>query len=482
MHLGVLRHKLLGALVSSGRHSTARHICTSRSLQCSAQSPLISQEAQLASTPHYAALPLDRATHLRKEPAELGRLAESPQALFVALYKGQNLVTTTASDSAAAQLLEDVQGSSEEAQWMNLRNEGPAMQPGSAALLALARGLVLWHESEIAEAAPTYPATGGHARGNAQGKPSMWPRTDPACIMLVACGDYMLLGRQSRWAPGRYSLLAGFSEIGETLEQAVVREVLEESGVAVEPGSIRYHSSQPWPFPRSLMIGFTSAAVPAAVPELLLSAPGLKAAKSVGMLDQEIEHTAGELLRLPVIDIPDKELEAARWFHSDWLRAFIAGRLPSDTVPFTMPGTHSLAGRIITSHVHQSHMDQGPLTSLQQLPELTIGQGTFKYILVRVSLRNTGEQPRLVVRGDVASGYHADIRDKLQFEAQHLCKGDKVQLEVLGGGRMEHHPEQQILSIYGFSTGFGQAPHEVTAAIVKRWLPFHDVTISYDGY
>lgn len=63
-----------------------------------------------------------------------------------------------------------------------------------------------------------------------------------------------------------------------------------------------------------------------------------------------------------------------------------------------------------------------------------------------------------------------------------LTKWHVVQLKVLGGGRMEHHPDQKVLSIFGYSTGFGQAPHEVTAAIAKRWLPLHDVTISYEGY
>ena len=57
-----------------------------------------------------------------------------------------------------------------------------------------------------------------------------------------------------------------------------------------------------------------------------------------------------------------------------------------------------------------------------------------------------------------------------------------MQLHVLGGGRMEHYPDKQVLSIYGFSTAYDQAPHEVTAAIAKQWLPFHDITISYQGY
>jgi len=80
------------------------------------------------------------------------------------------------------------------------------------------------------------------------------PRTDPVVIMLVADGDRLLLGRQAAWPTGRYSALAGFVEPGESLEEAVAREVLEEAGVRV--GTVSYISSQPWPFPASLMLGF----------------------------------------------------------------------------------------------------------------------------------------------------------------------------------------------------------------------------------
>jgi NAD+ diphosphatase len=89
-----------------------------------------------------------------------------------------------------------------------------------------------------------------------------FPRLDPAIIVLVTDGRHALLGRQASWPAGRYSTIAGFVEPGESLEDAVAREVLEETGVHVLDAS--YHSSQPWPFPSSLMIGYTATAQPGA--------------------------------------------------------------------------------------------------------------------------------------------------------------------------------------------------------------------------
>jgi NAD+ diphosphatase len=91
-----------------------------------------------------------------------------------------------------------------------------------------------------------------------------FPRLDPAIIVLVSDGERALLGRQAAWPAGQYSTIAGFVEPGESLEDAVAREVMEETGVAVTDA--HYHSSQPWPFPSSLMVGFTARAGTDAVP------------------------------------------------------------------------------------------------------------------------------------------------------------------------------------------------------------------------
>jgi NAD+ diphosphatase len=93
---------------------------------------------------------------------------------------------------------------------------------------------------------------------NAACAQELFPRIDPAIIVLVSDGERALLGRQASWPPRRYSTIAGFVEAGESLEDAVEREVAEETGVAVT--GLRYDSSQPWPFPSSLMIGFQATA------------------------------------------------------------------------------------------------------------------------------------------------------------------------------------------------------------------------------
>src|SRR5262249_47246584 len=101
----------------------------------------------------------------------------------------------------------------------------------------------------------------GHVRrcSNAACATQHFPRTDPAVIMLVTDGDRALLGRQRSWPAGQHSTLAGFVEPGESLEDAVAREVFEETGIRV--AEVRYHSSQPWPFPSSIMLGFTAKAL-----------------------------------------------------------------------------------------------------------------------------------------------------------------------------------------------------------------------------
>lgn len=132
-----------------------------------------------------------------------------------------------------------------------------------AGVFAYAKALLLWHTRARfcgACGSPTAISRAGHCRRcqNPDCKLEHFPRTDAAIITLVTDGDRALIGRGAHWPERRFSTLAGFVEPGESLEDALRREVWEESGIRV--GRCRYRSSQPWPFPASLMLGFYAEA------------------------------------------------------------------------------------------------------------------------------------------------------------------------------------------------------------------------------
>ncbi|HEX8907174.1 MAG TPA: NAD(+) diphosphatase, partial [Longimicrobiaceae bacterium] len=194
-------------------------------------------------------------------------------------------------------------------EFQELRRHGSVLPPRDAGMLAFARGMMHWHARHRfcgVCGEPTEQRDAGHVRAcTAEACGAIhFPRTDPAVIMLVTHEDRALLGRQAVWDAGRYSTLAGFVEPGESLEDAVAREVWEEAGVRL--GEIRYHSSQPWPFPSSLMVGFTAEA-----------------------LDD-------------TVTIDHDELEDARWFTRDEIRRDLAdGRL-------LLPSPLSISYRLVT--------------------------------------------------------------------------------------------------------------------------------------
>ena len=194
----------------------------------------------------------------------------------------------------------------EETALRELRPLAPLLPPDSASLLAYARALALWkarHRHCGVCGAPNLPARAGHVmRCTRTGcGTEAFPRLDPAIIVLVtdSTGERALLGRQASWQEGRYSTIAGFVEPGESLEDAVIREVEEETGVVV--GDVEYVASQPWPFPSSLMLGFRAVA------------------------------------RTHDITLRDGELEDARWFS----RADIAAGHPA------LPPAGAISARLI---------------------------------------------------------------------------------------------------------------------------------------
>ncbi len=163
-------------------------------------------------------------------------------------------------DAADVDTIEGVLG----ARRMSLRSAGLQLPANEAGLFAYAKGLSHWQRETrhcIRCGAPLQLVAAGHRAQctNPDCARLHFPRTDAAVIMLVEHDGACLLGRQVGWPPGRYSTLAGFVEPGESLEDAVRREVAEESGVLV--GDVHYHSSQPWPMPASLMVGFIATAV-----------------------------------------------------------------------------------------------------------------------------------------------------------------------------------------------------------------------------
>ena len=275
----------------------------------------------------FAAGSLDRQSHLRPDPARLESLLRSADSRVTLVWRTQSLVrlgdVPTAAQLALAQAplgaaaedgdarplvflgargerayfaldvsdLDDPLSALPEVrdvEFQDLRQAAAIVEPEDGALLAYARAMMTWHQRHRfcgACGAPTESQQAGHLRRctRAECAAEIFPRTDPAVIMLVCDGDWCLLGRQARWPPGVYSALAGFVEPGESLEDAVAREVMEEAGVAIE--GCEYHSSQPWPFPSSIMLGFWATA------------------------------------RRGEVRVDGSELEEARWLHRDQVLA-----------------------------------------------------------------------------------------------------------------------------------------------------------------
>jgi NAD+ diphosphatase len=143
---------------------------------------------------------------------------------------------------------------------VGLREAATLLSQADGGLVAQAAALLSWHRAHRHCAncgAATTIGQAGYVRSCPRCATEHHPRTDPVVIMLVTDGERAVLGRQAAWPQGRYSALAGFVEPGESLEEAVAREVAEETGIAIT--DVRYRSSQPWPFPTTLMLGFRAS-------------------------------------------------------------------------------------------------------------------------------------------------------------------------------------------------------------------------------
>ncbi|MFP5213099.1 MAG: NAD(+) diphosphatase [Acidobacteriota bacterium] len=193
-------------------------------------------------------------------------------------------------------------------EFRDLRTVFGILDRRDGAILAYSKAIVQWHRRHRFCGdcgSPTVSSEGGHVRvcTNEDCAQNHFPRTDPAIIVLVSSGDHCLMGRQAVWPKNMYSTLAGFVEPGESLEDALVREVMEETSIKVK--EVFYHSSQPWPFPGSLMLGFNARG------------------------------------KMAEIGLNDNELEDALWF----TREEIVSRLRGGTLRLPTPAT--IAFRLI---------------------------------------------------------------------------------------------------------------------------------------
>ena len=153
-------------------------------------------------------------------------------------------------------------------EFIGLRESGQQLKAEDASMLSYAKAMFHWHHAHQfcgKCGSPTKSAVSGHLRQCIDTKcvKAHFPRIDPAIIVAVVNGGKCLFGRQKAWPPHRYSVIAGFVEPGESVEQAVVREVFEETNIALD--KVNYHSSQPWPFPASIMLGFAASAANAKI-------------------------------------------------------------------------------------------------------------------------------------------------------------------------------------------------------------------------
>lgn len=213
-------------------------------------------------------LPVWRGKVLIESMDEMPRLAEITRASFIsAELNHDELILLGEFNNQlffALPLPDDVEPAlTSAAQFHDLRAVSGLLQRDELSLLGYARALVHWrstHQFCGKCGSRNLPQHAGHvmACSNTDCGKHSFPRLDPAVIVLITDGERVLLGRQSRFPPGRYSTIAGFVEWAESIEEAVIREAHEETGVTVD--QVQYHSSQPWPFPSSLMLGFIAHA------------------------------------------------------------------------------------------------------------------------------------------------------------------------------------------------------------------------------
>ncbi|MBV8918953.1 NAD(+) diphosphatase [Bradyrhizobium sp.] len=236
------------------------------------------------------------------------KFGANPGTIFLGLRDGAAVFGMGISQAAADKLINREDVAVTELRGMAMQGIVP---PAELSAIAMAKSLVSWHQRHGYCAncgTRTAMKEGGWKRDCPSCKAEHFPRTDPVVIMLVTAGEKCLLGRQKQFPQGMYSCLAGFVEAAETIEDAVRREIFEES--AIRCTDVSYYMTQPWPYPSSLMIGCTARALSE---------------------DIVVDHT---------------ELEDARWFSRDEARLMLARQHPDGLAgPHPFAIAHHLVGR-----------------------------------------------------------------------------------------------------------------------------------------
>jgi NAD+ diphosphatase len=283
---------------------------------------------------------LDRAAHHREDDEWVAAALADPASRFAVFLQGRTLISGMAQHAPRAALtgkpdigaafiflglqhgtpifaasldsMEELAGEIQaDAAFTDMRGITGDLTPDDATILATARAMLHWHAKTgfcAVCGGKNKPAKAGWVMLCTQCGEEHFPRTDPAVIMLVARGNKLLLGQSHKFPKERtfYSTLAGFVEPGESLEDAVRREVFEETGIRA--GAVRYHSSQPWPFPASLMLGYYAEALNE---EIVLDTVEMRDARWFTCADIENRKSLG--FNLPPHD------SIARRLIDDWL-------------------------------------------------------------------------------------------------------------------------------------------------------------------
>jgi NAD+ diphosphatase len=304
---------------------------------CKGSAKICRMKHIVASRPNtYTGGSLERAGHLRADDAWIAKALNNPASRFVTFWNGDPVIDGAAENPRAAFTARpagdapwvflglqdgesifaaDISAGAEPADAVaEMWTLTGTLPPDDAVILATARAMLHWRANNRFCAVcghANQPVRGGYVLHCSNCATEHFPRSDPAVIMLVIRGEKLLLGQSHRFPAGRnfFSTLAGFVEPGESLEDAVRREVHEETGVHV--GAVHYHSSQPWPFPASLMLGFYAE----------------------GLSDE--------------ITLEVAEMRDARWF----TRADINNR---EALGFSLPPHTSIARRLIEDWLSQA--------------------------------------------------------------------------------------------------------------------------------